>query len=255
MWPLTQDAALDWDPAFSSDGKSVLWSSTRNNDHLEIWIAKFDASRRGPAALTQARQVSNDGKDAENPTMTPDGEWIVYASSNESKAGIWKVRADGRDATPVVAGPLLYIPDVSPDGRYVAYLFTDRVNLQNAIRVAEVESGRVTPFEIRVPYQLEESGADITWGRARWTHDGDEIVFIRQDEWTGRSGVYRQRFSRAGGNTDATRTLIVESLPGALVESLVVSPDGRFVTVSDGYYSRNLMMGERVPGVVGRRRK
>jgi hypothetical protein len=33
--------------------------------------------------------------DAENPTATPDGQWIIYGSANPAHSGIWKIRADG----------------------------------------------------------------------------------------------------------------------------------------------------------------
>ena len=59
---LTDDAADDYDPACTSGGKSIVWSSKRINDNYEIWMANADGSG--------SRQVSRDGFDAENPTGT-----------------------------------------------------------------------------------------------------------------------------------------------------------------------------------------
>jgi hypothetical protein len=65
--------------------------------------------------------------------------------------------------------------------------------------------------------------------------------------------VYSQAFS-PGSDTTPTRQRVVSSLPGALTESLVMSPNGRFITVSDAYYVRRLMLADHVPGVYARRR-
>jgi eukaryotic-like serine/threonine-protein kinase len=250
---LTQDRELDWDPAFTADGRGILWSSNRETGNLEIWTADFDRTRLGGAnrdAVSRMRRVSADGKDAENPTMTKGKDWVVYASSNAAQPGIWKVHPDGQGAALLKKGALFYIPDVSPDGRYAAYLATDVVNQKNTIHVIEVETSRDTGFQIAVPYRRQLASGDVTWARARWTPDGEWLVFIGQDE-TGRAVVYKQRFT-PGADTSATRQRIVTSLPGAMTESLAVSPDGKFITVSDGYYVRRLALAEHVPGVVGR---
>jgi Tol biopolymer transport system component len=67
---ITDDPADDWDPAFTPDGKQIVWSSKRTG-HFEIWVANADGSG--------ARQVTRDGADDENPTVTHDG-WVVYCS-------------------------------------------------------------------------------------------------------------------------------------------------------------------------------
>jgi hypothetical protein len=67
--------------------------------------------------------------------------------------------------------------------------------------------------------------------------------------------VYKQRFSPSGDDTWATRVPLVDSLPDASTESIAAESNGRYITVSDGYYSRSLMLAEHVPGVVGRPRQ
>ena len=256
IWQLTDDPDLDWDPAFTPDGTHVLWSSNRQSDHLEIWKARFDPTPKITSALTDVTRVSSDGKDAQNPTMTKNGKWIVYASNNEADPGIWKVPTAGGESLPLVRGQFVRLADASPSGRYAAYLVDDRVGRQNAIRVVDVETGLNTGFEIKVPYRRTESTADVTWGRARWMmNNGEWIVFVGQDRQTDQAAVYKQRFSSSGEDTWATRVLLVNSLPEASTESIAVEPDCRDISVSDGYYSRSLMLAEHVPGVVGRPRR
>jgi hypothetical protein len=167
------------------------------------------------------------------------------------------VPAAGGASLALVGGQFVRLADVSPSGRYAAYLVDDRVGRQNAIRVVDVESGLNTGFEIKVPYRRTESTADVTWGRARWMmNNGEWIVFVGQDKETGEAAVYKQRFSPSGEDTSATRVRLVNSLPGTSTESMAVEQeDGRYITVSDGYYSRSLMLAEHVPGVVGRPRR
>ena len=111
---LTDDPAQDWDPGFTPTAATSCWSSDRSGN-LEIWVADADG--------TGARQVTRDGRSAENPTATPDGEWIVYVSSHPDRLGVWKIRADGTEATHLVADSFL-VPEVSPDGRHVAFIAT-----------------------------------------------------------------------------------------------------------------------------------
>jgi Tol biopolymer transport system component len=253
VWNLTHDRHLDWDPAFTPDGKGILWSSDREMGNLEVWTADFDAASLygNGDGLRRFRRVSGDGKSAQNPTLTKGQAWVVYTSGNPARPGIWKVRPDGQHATLLAGGPLYRVPDVSPNGLYAAYLHTDVVNQRNTIHVADIETGRDTGFTIAVPYRRQLASGDVTWGRTRWTPNGESLLFIGQDE-AGRATVYKQRFT-PGVDTSATRQRIVTSLPGAMTESLAISPDGRFVTVSDGYYVRRLVMAEHVPGVVARR--
>ncbi len=109
---LTDHEAVDWDPAMSPDGTKLLFSSNRSG-RFEIWIAEPDGS--------SPRQVT-DFENAQNPTLTADGAWIVFVRQGgaEETNGIWRIHPDGSGAELVTAGAYL-IPETSPDGRYVAF--------------------------------------------------------------------------------------------------------------------------------------
>ena len=162
---------------------------------LDIWKARFDPKPKSTESLTNYTRVSSDGKDAQNPTMTKNGKWIVYASNNEDKPGIWKVPAEGGESSALVRGQFVRLADVPPSGRHAAYLVDDRVGRQNAIGLVDVESGLNTGFEIEVLYRRPNT-ADVTWGRARWMmNNGEWIVFVGQDQETREAAVYKQRFA------------------------------------------------------------
>jgi len=133
---LTDHEAADWDPALSPDGRRLLFSSNRTG-RFQIWIA--DADGGSPKQVT-------DLENAQNPTMTPDGEWIVFTlqDAGDEHSGLWKVRPDGSDLTLIKAGPFL-IPETSPDGRFVAY----RRTIAEGDRLLRVADGRQLGVSVR----------------------------------------------------------------------------------------------------------
>src|SRR5262249_59983166 len=110
--------------------------STRSGN-LEIWASNPDG--------TGAHQVTHDGEDAQNPTETRDGRWILYSTGNRSHPGLWKVHPDGTGAAQLAHGPV-QIPQVSPDGLYATYMTS--VRAVTTLHVIRVEDGTETPFAV-----------------------------------------------------------------------------------------------------------
>jgi Tol biopolymer transport system component len=238
---LTDDPADDWDPAFTPDGKQVVWSSSRSGS-LEIWIGNTDGSA--------SRQLTHGGQGAENPTVTPGG-WIVYTDDNPAAdfRGIWKMRLDGSAASRLVAGPHSN-PEVSPDGRYALAVLPDPGGLRNRVRVVDVESGALVPFEIEVAYRLDSP--NVVLGRARWVPGGKAIAFVGMDD-QGRSGIFVQDFA-PGRDTTSTRRALAGFTQDHVTESFGLSPDGRSLVLSTLEQSASLLLAEGVPGIEPPRR-
>jgi len=237
---LTEDTADDWDPAVTPDGSSLLWSSSRSGS-LEIWTANRDG--------TGARQVSHDGVDAENPTCTPDGRWIVYSSGNPDRLGIWKIHPDGSGAALLVPGSH-FLPEVSPDGRYASFVSNAPSETANLIRVVELETGEIVPFEILVPRSAPgrvEGPGSGDLGRSRWRSDGQALLFLGVDA-EDRRGVYEQVFA-IGRDTAGTRRPVAGFSPETMTESFAVSPDGRRIVLSQIEQAYSLVLAENLPGV------
>ncbi|HEX2061656.1 MAG TPA: hypothetical protein VHK90_13025, partial [Thermoanaerobaculia bacterium] len=229
---VTDDGAEDWDPAFTPDGKKIVWSSGRSGN-LEIWIANADGS--------EAKQISRDGVDAENPTATRDG-WVVYNSFNPKKAGLWKVRMDGTRATQIVKGRTA-LPEVSPDGQYVAFLSQSRT--ANAeIRVVRISDGQDMGFAIRSRGTRRTSAI---LGRSRWMPDGKAIAFLGQNE-EGVNGVFVQDFV-PNTDTSATRRPLGGFDRERATESFGIAPDGMTMTVAGWEQLFSLFSIEGVPEV------
>ena len=237
---LTRDTANDWDPGFMPDGR-IMWSSNRSGP-FEIWIAEADGSG--------ARQLTKDGLSAQNPTATPDGKWIIYASGNPAHRGIWKIRPDGSGAVRLVSATVV-IPEVSPDGQYVAYL-TNRRTPMASVRVATVADGRDVPFSIAVGSQ-GRGGSFFTTGRTRWMPDGKAIAYIGQNE-SGHYGVYVQDFI-PGRDTTGSRRPLAGFDADTATESFAFSRDGKWLTTAGWEQLSSVMIAEGVGGVTPARRR
>jgi Tol biopolymer transport system component len=103
-----------------------------------------------------------------------------------------------------------------------------------------------------VPLNPWISGGGIDQGRSRWLPDGRALAYIDQDR-DGSYAVYVQPFS-PGADTYAQRRRIGALEPDLAAESLGISPDGAFITISYREQLYDLMLVDGVPDVPGRQR-
>jgi eukaryotic-like serine/threonine-protein kinase len=229
---ITDDPADDWDPGFTPDGK-LVWTSHRSGN-FEIWMAEADGSG--------AHQVSHDGVDAENATVTRDG-WVIY-NSGSKQPGLWKVRPDGSQAARIIPGVTNW-PEASPDGLYVMATGVRQGGRRQGagyLAVYRISDGKEVAKVALSSTPLNAPGV----GRARWMPDGKTIVFIDADA-NGVSGIYLQDFV-AGADTSGTR-LRVMSDPDRQPETLGVSPDGTRIVYGVIDVQSNLLMLDGMQGI------
>jgi serine/threonine protein kinase len=235
---VTDDAAQDWDPAFSPDGLRILWSSDRTG-RFEIWTSALDGS--------DARLLSRGGFEAENPVFTPDGSTLLWGSLHRGREGIWRSRPDGSDAKLLARGATLQLPEVSPDGRLVAF----RVGFgpgARAVRVMRLSDGAEV---FSVSFGVVDAATGAECGRARWMPDG-RIAFLGLDDQRV-AGVFVQDVV-PGRDTAATRRKLAGFDPAVPTESFGVSPDGASITIAAKESLGSVMLAEPVAGVVRARR-
>jgi TolB protein len=87
---LTDEAGDDFDPRWSPDGATLLFTSDRAGDY-DIWIMEADGSRE--------RQLTDHPAADEYPTWSPDGRLIAFHSSRHGGTTLWLMHADGTDAS------------------------------------------------------------------------------------------------------------------------------------------------------------
>jgi len=151
-------------PAWSSDGKTILYTSdaSSTSGKMELWARHADGSGRPVRVVSEARGVWEG-------LWSPDGKWLVYRTDDVAAGSgdILAVRTGG-DTTPVplVATPAEETgPALSPDGRWLAY----------ASNVTGRKEVYVVPFPDAQDghWQVSTDGGS----EALWSHDGKELFY------------------------------------------------------------------------------
>jgi Tol biopolymer transport system component len=127
-------------------------------------------------------------------------------------------------------------PEVSPDGKLLAYALYKQSNMGTTafIHVADIETGKPIPFEVKAEH-----------GRCRWMPDGKAIAYIDLNE-SGQLGVFVQDFV-PGKDTSSTRRAIAGFDPDKETETFGISPDGSSITISEVELLTSLVRIENVP--------
>ena len=107
-------------PEWTPDGRRILFTAP-DAGRPAFWWQPAD----GSAPAERLGQAS--GFDA---TITPDGHTLVFMRQIDGRWGIWSARVDGDPAShvprSVLTGPYnIYMPAISPDGRWLAYVSTE----------------------------------------------------------------------------------------------------------------------------------
>jgi len=205
---LTDNEAQDWDPAMSPDGRYLVFSSNRSGRY-QIWMADADGS--------SPRQVT-DLENAQNPTMTADGDWIVFTRQGAvaDEIGIWKIRPDGRDLTLIRKTSNAFIPETSPDGRFVAYNGSNNFDGARIVRTADGET---------VP--MSAGGG----ARFRWSVEGGKTFLWAIVSTPNDTTIRRFPFDPVRG-VGGDGEIVVGAELATAAESLGVAPDGSALTYS-----------------------
>ena len=101
-------------PAFSPDGKRIVFQRNSIGGGLDIWV--IDADGKNPAQLT-----TDPGNDL-FPTWFPDGNRIAFLSNRQGQSDFWSVDVNtGREQLLVKMSQEVGYPQLSPDGTEIAF--------------------------------------------------------------------------------------------------------------------------------------
>ena len=121
--------------SFMPDGR-VLYT-TRIRGDQDIWIVNGDGSGN--------RQLTMNARSNFSPTATPDGRFIVFASTRGGNTSLWRMDPDGSNAVQLTNDPGgENDPVVTPDSRWVIFHHTDPSNVVT-IKKVSIEGGEMVP--------------------------------------------------------------------------------------------------------------
>jgi Tol biopolymer transport system component len=208
-----------WDDHFianwAPDGRSVIFMADFGTG-AAIWSVRPDGTGLHAILTTPIANTPHPGFDGldDGPAFTPDGERIVFTRCcpQNSGYGLWSVRPDGTGLRlvtteavgPNVDGPSDNLPQVSPDGRLIA--FHRNLNFCGCyIATVNFAGGRMRGL----------TDVELNGQIPNWSPDGRTLVF------------------QAGGHVWAVGvdgsglTQLTDDAPGTRSVNPSYSPDGR----------------------------
>jgi len=210
----TAGAGDKWWPVWSPDGRRVAYSKAQQRN------AGYDIVLRDVEGAAE-RIVSTDSRFLEVPTsFSPDGRFLLMAKRGEQQRDdVLSLQLEGEPTLRPVAATAAFeaLAQVSPNGRYVAYMSD--------------ESGRFEIFVTTFPdpggrWQVSQSGGV----EPRWSQDGTALFFFAPDN---RLMAAEVRTATGSFEVGAIRPLFQSRLMG-MGFRYDVSKDGKRFLVNGG---------------------
>jgi len=195
---------------FSADGQKMVFNSNRGGS-WEIWTANGDGSNM--------RQLTNGGNNFQ-PSISPDGNWIIYRSVRNDIGLLWRISSAGGEPAQFTESAAIWTR-FSPDGKQIASSYRTDAGIKLAI--LDAENGQPVIF-----FDLAKT-ANINNG-FRWTTDGKAVTYR---DWI--NGIWRQDIS--GGEPQR-----IAGLPEEKLYSYDWSRDGKLFAFTRGAEIRDLVL-------------
>ena len=160
---LTTDTSDDSDPIWSPDGRWIVFSSGRDAGERNLY-------RRLSTGAGLDERMLRTPRTKYPSSWSRDGKFIVF-TSREQQTGwdIWLYPLEGGPPVPVVSTPAVEIePQLSPDGRWLAYTSDESGRLEVFVRPFRAPGGA---------WLISTDGGSDP----RWRNDGLELYYLSPD--------------------------------------------------------------------------
>jgi TolB protein len=173
-------SALDDTPAWSPDGKRIVFVSGRSNNMMSYTIHDMFTMNIDGTDITQLTK----GEVGLAPVWSPDGNQIAFSKEDNFQSvsnityGIWAMHADGSNLIQLTKDPgNEQSPTYSPDGNKIAFASTQSNQSWDLYVMESDGSNRV---------QLTDDPSNE--GAPTWSPDGKHLAFISDRD--GPSRIY-----------------------------------------------------------------
>ena len=218
---LTDSSADDFAPEVSPDGRFVIFNSSRI-----VNPQAFRMSIDGGEVQQLTRGVGG----VATHSISPDGKWLLYSPFT---GGIRKLWLDGGTDTEIVAKGNLRYPQLSPDGKLLAYFFDDEQTNRPKIAVIEFGSGAtVRTFDLPVTSQSSTYESPFYRG-FHWSADGHAIIYI--NTLGGMSNLWSQPL-------DGSTAKQITNFKSDLIYNFAYSRDGHQLALARGSHTRDAVL-------------
>ena len=166
---LSQHPGADYDPAWSPNGKQILFSSDREGGVFDLYLMDADGGN--------VRKVFESSAYRRNPSWSPDGKQIVYAQGDPLKAQplfglrlipladltLYVATLNGGSVEKLTNG---FVPNWSPENQEIAFV------------VGDLEHTPLGIFDLQTRIEKMLLLKEMPWIiHPSWSRQGDKIAF------------------------------------------------------------------------------
>jgi len=156
------DEGFDSDVSVDPTGKWMVFTSTRDSDHPNIYLQHVD----GLAVI----ELTNDEADYAFPSFSPDGKQIAFCSTRAGNWDIYTMDNNGKNIVQVTNDPMVHMhPSFSPDGTKLVYCCLGGKSGQWELWVADLNTGekRMVGFGLFPTWSPDKTVDRIAFQRSR----------------------------------------------------------------------------------------
>jgi Tol biopolymer transport system component/DNA-binding winged helix-turn-helix (wHTH) protein len=156
---LTFDESQETSPVVSADGRYIVYVA-KGAGPPHLW--RMDINGENPLQLT-------DGKGEQDPSISPDGKTVFYNAFNSGVMSLNKISINGGEVMQVTHEWSIR-PNVSPDGKYLAFIKMDDNHKRMVVALMPFTGGE--PIKVFPQMPVPEHML------LRWSPDGRALHYI-----------------------------------------------------------------------------
>jgi len=230
------------------------FTSSRSLGAGEMWMYHIAGGGDG----VQLTKRKNDQQDAGEPEVSPDGRYVYFSEdvspgpffqySKDPNGEIYNIRRLDRNTGKIetIAGGTggAIRPELSPDGKYLA--FVRRVRLKSELYIQDLQTGEEWSVYDNLTHDMQEAWAIFgPYPNFAWTPDSKNIVFYAQGKFK-KLEVSTQYVSDIPFEATVNQTIaealhfeqkvFSEEFDVKMIRQLTTSPDGKMVAFNAAGY-------------------